>query len=146
MTSGGRNAFGEDQDVRVHCIDSGVSLFSERLPLGPGVVPGLVEDVDTDDVADTPSCFVTGQCAQVGEPFGGVIRLNAGDTGRIAAGSAGGVFAFEVVVVACGVNVRRAGIETTLAPIDVVGAGVNVEQNIDTLSIQNRDNCLERVK
>src|SRR5690606_6284972 len=44
------NTFYEDQHFRVNRVDGGEGFFRQGFPILPGVIPWLVENVDTDDV------------------------------------------------------------------------------------------------
>ena len=62
------DALHEQQRVRIHRVDRRVRLLGQRLPLRPGVVMRLVEDVDADDVVDAERRAQARQRAQVVQP------------------------------------------------------------------------------
>src|SRR5262249_36763837 len=104
----------------------------------------LVVDVDAHDVADAELRSHTGQRPDVLEPYGLVVGLDAGDGGRVVGRRAGGVLAFEVVVLAGGVGPRRAWLGGARPPGHVVGAGVDVEEDLDADVVQAPDDRLQR--
>src|SRR5690606_2239633 len=65
--------FNEDQDVFVNAIDCCIGFFSQSRPLIPGVIPWLIEDIDTNNVR--VSFRQSGDVTQVFQPLGFTVGL-----------------------------------------------------------------------
>src|SRR5690606_10834499 len=111
-------------------VDRAISAFSKRCPLVPGVIPWLIEDVDTQDVIYTERLFEACNGTQVIQPDLLVVWVV-----NLATATTGIFFTGEVVAFAGCVSIGWVRIQTTCTPTDVVGARVDVNDHLKIVLI-----------